>query len=175
VAAGRIGVRTGVSRRAARLGAAAALALAAAAPAACKRAADAVFARPTVTFRGVGLGAVGLGGGSLDVVLGVANPNPYALTATRASYRLLVGDSVEVARGATAAALSVAGHDSALVRLPLEVSWRGLSAVGQRALRDGTVDYRVEGEIVADTPIGEHAFPIDERGRFAALSVSRTR
>jgi LEA14-like dessication related protein len=152
-----------------------ALAIAGTAPAACKRAADAVFARPAVTFRGVNLGTVGLGGGSLDVALGVANPNPYALTAKRMSYRLLVGDSTEVARGATTAAVSVAGHDSAVVRLPLDVSWRGLSAVGQRALNDGTVDYRLVGEIVADTPIGEHAFPIDQRGRFAALSVSRTR
>ncbi|MFL5574956.1 MAG: LEA type 2 family protein [Gemmatimonadaceae bacterium] len=163
------------ARRAARLGAALVLALVAAAPAACKRAAEAVFARPAVTFRGVSLGSVGIGGGSLDVALGVANPNPYTLTAKRMSYRLMVGDSTEVARGATTAALSVAGHDSAVVRLPLDVSWRGLSAVGKRVMNDGTVDYRLVGEIVADTPVGEHAFPVDQRGRFAALSVSRQR
>lgn len=136
----------------------------------CRDAVERVFARPAVAFRSVGVGTIGVSGGALDVVLAVANPNPYQLTARRVSYRLLVGDSTEVGRGATTQPVSVAARDSALVHLPLDVSWRGLRQVGREALADGTVGYRIVGEIVADTPIGAHTFPFDQRGRFAALA-----
>ena len=139
----------------------------------CRDAVSRVFAQPTVAFRGVDLGTIGVSGGAIDVVVLVANPNPYQLSARRVTYSLLAGDSTEVGHGATTAAVVVAAHDSALVRLPLDVSWRGLRDVGRRALADGTVSYRVVGEIEADTPIGAHTFPFDQRGRFAALGAPR--
>ena len=148
-------------------------ALAVAGAASCKSAVDRVFARPAVAFRGVGLGTIGIGGGSLDVVLNVSNPNPYQLSARQVTYRLLAGDSTEVGRGATTQPVAVAARDSALVHLPLDVTWRGLREVGREALSDGTVTYRIVGEIVADTPIGTRTFPFDERGRFAALGAPR--
>lgn len=143
------------------------------AAASCREAVDRVFARPTVALRGVSVGALGVTGGALDVVLNVTNPNPYQLSARRVSYRLMAGDSTEVGRGETTQPVAVAARDSALVRLPLDVSWRALRDVGRRALADGTVAYRVVGEIEADTPIGAHTFPFDERGRYAALGAPR--
>lgn len=140
---------------------------------ACKDAVSRVFAQPTVAFRGVDVGTIGITGGALDVVLRVANPNPYQLSARRVTYRLLAGDSTEVGRGATTEPVVVAAHDSALVHLPLDVTWRGLRDVGRRALADGTVSYRIVGEIEADTPVGAHTFPFDQRGRFAALGTPR--
>ena len=150
-----------------------ALAIGAAAATSCKDAVSRVFSRPSVAFRGVDVGSIGVSGGALDVVLRVANPNPYQLSARRVSYRLLAGDSTEVGRGTTTQPVAVAAGDSALVHLPLDVSWRGLRDVGRRALADGTVSYRIVGEIEADTPIGAHTFPFDERGRFAALGAPR--
>ena len=107
------------------------------------------------------------------MVLNITNPNPYQLSAQRVSYRLLAGDSTEVGRGATTAAVAIGARDSALVHLPLDVSWRGLRTVGREVLSDGTVSYRVVGEIVADTPLGPHTFPFDQRGRFAAIGAPR--
>jgi LEA14-like dessication related protein len=114
---------------------------------------------------------VGLQGGTVDVVLRVANPNPYALSATSATYRLLVEDSVEVGHGTTAQAYEVAAHDSVDVTLPLDVSWRALQRVAHAAFADGAVAYRVAGVISAGTPVGPHDFPIDARGRFAAPAI----
>ena len=136
----------------------------------CKDVASRVFTQPAVTFRDVRVRGVGLQGGTVDVVLRVANPNPYALTATRASYQLLTGDSVEVGRGEATQSVTVAARDSADVTLPLEVSWRGLRDAGRAALEGGAVPYRVIGTITADTPIGAHDFPVDARGRFSALA-----
>ena len=139
--------------------------------AACNDVVKRVFTQPTVTFRDVRVRGVGLQGGTVDVVLRVANPNPYALSATGATYRLLVADSVEVGHGTPAQAYEVPANDSADVTLPLEVSWRGLQKVGRAALADGAVAYRVVGTITASTPVGAHDFPLDARGRFAAPSV----
>ena len=150
-----------------------ALAVAVTIVAGCKDVARRVFTQPTAAFRDVRVRGVGIQGGTVDVVLRVANPNPYALTATGATYQLLAGDSVEVGRGATTQAYTVPAHDSADVTLPLEVSWRGLRDVGRAALEGGAVPYRVVGTITADTPVGAHVFPVDARGTFAALGPGR--
>jgi LEA14-like dessication related protein len=156
--------------RAARLGAAL---VAVAGVAGCRAAVERVFTPPTVALRGVQVTGVGLEGAALGVTLAVANPNPYPLAASSASYRLLVGDSTEVGRGTAAQAMRVGGHDSSLVVLPVTVSWAGLGRAGRGALQGGTVDYRVVGEVVADTPIGARTIPIDARGRFAAPRLAR--
>ena len=131
----------------------------------CREAARRVFAQPTVRFDGANVASLGLEGGTLDVSLMVTNPNPWALTANRADYRLFAGDSVEVGRGSRSQPFTVGARDSARVVLPVELSWRSLDRVGRSALRDGSVEYRVIGEIEADTPLGGHAFPVDARGR----------
>jgi hypothetical protein len=152
-------------------GAALALGAASAAVAACRGVADRVFTPPDVIFRGVALRALGPAGGSIDVVLRIHNPNRYALTTTRVSYRLLVADSVELGRGTSLDTLHVGAGDTAIVRLPLDVNWRGLRAAGRQAVHGGAVAYRITGEIVAATPLGGHTFPLDTRGRAAAIGL----
>ncbi|MEJ7809349.1 MAG: LEA type 2 family protein [Gemmatimonadaceae bacterium] len=150
-----------------------AAALALAATLACQAALDRVFTPPLLTFRGVTVRGVGLGGGSLDIALHIANANRYGLSARRATYRLLVRDSLEVGRGVADGVFAVAARDTAIVHLPLDVTWTGLRAAGRAALGGGTVTYRVVGDIVADTPIGARTIPLDTRGQFAALRVGR--
>ncbi len=135
----------------------------------CRSVARHVFTQPTVAFRGVSLVGMGLTGGSIEIVLEVNNPNVYSLSASQLSYRLLVQDSVEIGHGSAPTTLHVGGHDSAAVRLPLDIAWKGLQAAGRRMASSGVVDYRVIGEIVADTPIGDRRIPVDQRGSFAAI------
>src|SRR5262245_9920605 len=132
----------------------------------CGRAARRVFKQPKVEFVGVALRRADFNGGSIDVVLRVHHPNPYGLAARRATYRLLVRDSLEAGRGATENRIEVGGHDSAMLRLPLDVRWNALGTVGRDALLGRAIDYHVVGEIVADTPIGDYSIPVNERGRF---------
>jgi hypothetical protein len=139
---------------------------------ACDRLVQRAFQPPTAEFRGATLRSVGLGGGVVDVQLLLRNPNPYPLTASSASYRVFAGDSVEVGQGITNDTVVVAARDSALVRLPLNVTWRALNAAGRQALADGMVDYMVAGEVVGVTPVGDHTFPVKARGR-ARIPVPR--
>jgi hypothetical protein len=80
---------------------------------------------------------VGPDGGVVDVRLLVRNPNPYALRAERATYRLLTRDSVEVGRGEALDSLEVPARDSAEVRLPVTVTWSALARAGAEALAAG--------------------------------------
>jgi LEA14-like dessication related protein len=126
-----------------------------------------VFSEPTIAVRGVRLGTIGLSGGSVEVVAVVANPNPFALTARRARYRFLVRDSVEVGNGEITEQFSVGARDSTRITLPIDVNFRGLRATAREAAADGTIAYRVVGDVVMDTPMGDRTFPFDQRGRMA--------
>jgi len=124
-----------------------------------------VFTPPVVTFRGANVRGIGFTGSALDIYLGVQNPNAYGLKAVGAEYHVFVRDSVEVGSGAMQDTVSVGGHDSTIVKLPLDVRWAGLSSAGLQALMSGLVDYRITGNVVAVTPFGRHTVPLDVRGR----------
>jgi len=139
----------------------------------CRDAAERVFRTPTVEFRGADVRSVGLGGGSLDVVLRLHNQNPYALTATGARYRLFAGDSVPIGQGSTGDTVRVSARDSADVRLPVELSWQALGRAASGAMRDGQIAYRVVGEVDVRTPVGTRTVPVDARGRARAPRIGR--
>lgn len=132
------------------------------------------FDEPEVALRDVRLRGVGLTGGELDVELRVYNPNDYALRAPRVRYRVLL-DTVQVARGITDLDVTVAGGDSAVVRLPATVSYLGLGRAGRALLNTGAARYRVLGRITVGTPYGRLSFPYDRVGTFSALSASAGR
>src|SRR5215207_7527323 len=133
---------------------------------ACSRLSERAFSRPAIAVRGVKVHSVGLTGGSLDVSLFIANPNPYPLPIQRATYRFVLADSTEVGRGQSATAFTLPAHDSTVVQLPVDVSWQGLRAAARDAARDGTVDYRLTGTVTLDTPFGDPNVPFDVVGRF---------
>ena len=141
--------------------------------ASCASLGRAVFEEPVVTFRNLRVNGLGLDGGSLDIVLGVYNPNGYNLDATRFTYRLLVGDSVALGQGTLDSRHSFREKDTTEVRIPVTFSYRGMGAAAQQLLRSGTVNYRVQGDITVATPIGNFTRPYDRTGRFAAFSGAR--
>ena len=147
---------------AARRGLVAALALVA--TVGCRDLVRRAFSPPRAAFRRIELQQLGLGGGRVAVMLELYNPNGYALTATGARYHLFVDDSFPVGDGATTDTVHVAAHDSALVRLPLDVQWSQLRAAGVDVLRAGSARYRIAGDIDVATPVGTYAVPLEARG-----------
>jgi LEA14-like dessication related protein len=136
---------------------------------ACRDLSRRVYRPPTVALRNVTVDGVGLTGGSLRVALLVRNPNFYPLSTTAMRYQLLVGDSVPIASGVDSTHRRVASNDSAVVELPVQVSWQGLSAAGRTIAASGLVPYQLVGTITLDTPVGTHDIPVNQRGRFAPL------
>jgi LEA14-like dessication related protein len=134
--------------------------------AACDRIAERAFARPVIAVRGVKLRSVGITGGSLEATLAIANPNPYPLPVSRATYAFALADSTEVGRGVTATPFTIPARDSIVVDLPVDVSWQGLRAATRDATRDGTVDYRFSGVVTLDTPLGDPNVSFESVGKF---------
>jgi LEA14-like dessication related protein len=132
---------------------------------ACSSIGKHVFTPPVVTFRGATVRGIGFTGSALDLYLGVQNPNPYGLKAVGADYHVFVRDSVEVGSGAMRDTVTVGGHDSTIVKLPLDVRWAGLGSAGLQALMSGLVEYHITGDVVASTPFGNHTIPLNVRGR----------
>lgn len=132
----------------------------------CSRIAERAFSRPTIAVRAVKLRSVGLTGGAIEVALSIVNSNPYPLPVQRATYSFALRDSTEVGRGESTAAFSIPAHDSAVVELPVDVSWQGLRAAARDASRDGTVDYILKGIVTLDTPLGNPNVPFEVAGRF---------
>ena len=133
---------------------------------ACSRLAERAFSRPTIDVRGVKVKSVGLTGGSIEVSLLIANPNPYPLPVKRAVYSFALKDSTEIGRGESAVSFTLPAHDSTIVALPVDVSWQGLRAAARDAARDGTVDYLLKGSVTIDTPLGDPNVPFEDAGRF---------
>jgi LEA14-like dessication related protein len=127
-----------------------------------------VFQEPIVTFKDLQLEGVGLNGGTLDVILSVYNPNGFRLDATRLTYRLMV-DTTTIGEGVATDKFTVQNGDSTTVRLPVTLSYAGLSAAGKQLVGKGSVDYRVMGDVTVGTPLGEFTRPYNQTGRFSTF------
>jgi LEA14-like dessication related protein len=135
----------------------------------CRSVSRRVYQPPTVALRNVTVDRIGLTGGSLRVALLVRNPNFYSLSSAGMRYQLLVGDSVTIASGVDSTHRRIGANDSAVVELPVQVSWDGLSAAGRAIAATGLVPYQVIGNITLDTPLGTHEVPVNQRGQFAPV------
>ena len=127
------------------------------------------FKDPVVTFKNVRVGGIGLTGGTLDIVLSVYNPNGYRLDASRLTYQLMV-DSLPVGNGALDKHFSVNSNDSTDVDLPLHFKWSGVSAAGRELMANGTVPYRVLGDLTVGSGVGNFTIQYDRKGSFNSLS-----
>ena len=126
------------------------------------------FAPPVVSFKDLRLEGVGLTGGTLDVVLGVYNPNNFRLDANRLIYRLMV-DTTEIGEGIYHEPFTVQSGDSTTVALPVKLDYSGLSAAGKELIGRGAIDYRVVGEVRVATPLGDFNVPYRQSGRFTTF------
>ena len=84
------------------------------------------------------------------------------------SYDLAV-ENVHFGEGETDAPISVEGHGTASVRLPLHVNWSRLGDVGRGALQTGSVNYGISGELTVATGFGRRRIPYSKAGRFSVL------
>lgn len=127
------------------------------------------FKQPIVNFNDLQVEGIGTKGGTVDVVLSVYNPNGYRLDATQLTYKLLV-DTTAVGDGIYNTKFTVQSGDSAIVHLPVNLSYSGLAAAAKQLKEKGSVNYRVIGDVTVATPVGNFTKPYDQTGRFSTLS-----
>lgn len=136
---------------------------------ACAGLGKADFKEPVVTFQNVKVGGIGLTGGTLDIVLSVYNPNSFRLDASRMTYDVFV-DSLPLGSGKMDSHFSVPSKDSTQVELPLRLDWNSVGAAGRRMLNTGSVPFRVKGDLVVGSGVGDFTIRYDRAGRFNTLT-----
>ena len=126
------------------------------------------FLQPDVQVRDVKVTALGLTGGSVDVVLNVHNPNNFRLDGTRLSYNLLV-DTVRFATGSLDQRMTVEAGKDLEVRVPVNFTYAGVGEAGRQLINMGSVPYRMTGDITVATVLGNYTVPYDRSGRFSPM------
>lgn len=145
-----------------------AVALAASAGAGCATIGLPRLLQPDVQVRTIRLDGLTINGGSLDVVLGVYNPNHINLDASRVTYQLFV-DSIPFGNGAVDTRTTLNAGDTTVVTLPLDFTWTGVGTAGREILNTGTLPYRLTGDLTVGSGIGNFTFRYDRSGRVNAL------
>jgi len=135
----------------------------------CRTVARQMFVEPTVSLRDVRIVGLGVSGGELDVQLNVFNPNQYRLDATKFTYRVFVGDTLNIAGGSIDGRTSVQAGDSTVVRIPVQFTYAGVNAAARQFFLTGAVTYRVAGEVVVWTGVGNVTVPFSTNGRYTTL------
>ena len=132
----------------------------------CASLARAALSEPVVTLRNVQVTGLGLQGGSLNVELGVYNPNNISLRAVALTYNVFV-DSTRLASGAAPTEYDLRGSDTTVVTLPVSFTYAGVGIAVQQMLNRGSVTYRVAGDIGVRTPAGTLTRPYNRTGTYA--------
>ena len=132
---------------------------------ACASMGKQLLKEPVVTLKDVKLVGFWLTGGTIDVFLNIYNPNEFRLDGSRLTYQVFA-DSVAVGGGTLDQQFTVQDGDSTSLRLPLNFTYAGLGAAARQMQNQGSVNYRVKGEIEVATPIGRFTRPYDQTGRF---------
>lgn len=137
--------------------------------AACSSVARQSFLQPDVQVKDVKVTALGLTGGSVDVVLNVHNPNNFRLDASRLTYNLLI-DTVRFATGSLDQRMTVESGKNLEVRVPVNFTYSGVGEAGRQLINMGSVPYRMSGDFTVATVLGNFTVPYDRTGRFSPMA-----
>lgn len=123
-----------------------------------------IFRNPDLHLDRVVVRGVGLTGGTMDLVLGVYNPNAFDLHGTALQLGLDVegshvgdieyDDDFQVQKG-----------DSTKVTVPLRFNWNGLAGAVRSAIGYGELPYTLKGQLTVETPLGDRKVPFSHEGR----------
>jgi LEA14-like dessication related protein len=117
---------------------------------------------PRISIEGLSAHDAGLSGLTLDVRLRIENPNLFPLPAGALDYGLRLGGA-EVVRAASHPLAPVPGGKSAVVVLPVHLSFAAAGAAARRALAGEPLDVGLRGEAL----LGGLELPLDLSGRMA--------
>jgi LEA14-like dessication related protein len=122
------------------------------------------FKDPDVHLQRVVVRGVGLTGGTMDLMVGVYNPNAFALQGTKLQLGFDVENShvgdVEYNSG-----FQAQQGDTTVLTLPLSFNWNGLAGAARTALGYGELPYTMKGQLSVATPIGERTVAFTRQGR----------
>ncbi|NJD19515.1 MAG: LEA type 2 family protein [Gemmatimonadetes bacterium] len=139
----------------------------------CASACTLAYEAPRITVAEVRLASLGLSAGSLLVGVEVENPNRYTLESRDFRYVLAFAEGgghdavwTTLAEGRVEQAVRVPGRSTAPVQVTVPFETASVGSALLRLLRQGELEYRFNGELLAGTPLGAKRIVFDQRGLF---------
>lgn len=134
----------------------------------CASLAKQAFAPPVVEVKDVKVANIGLNGGTLNVTLGIQNPNEYRIDATKITYRFYV-DTTEVVSGELDKLVTLENRGTSELIVPVNFGFRELGIAMREYTSKGALQYRVAGEFTLATPFGNITRPYTGTGRVQGM------
>jgi LEA14-like dessication related protein len=97
---------------------------------------------------------------TLNVEIKADNPNNIDAVIDRLDYSFSINDKVATT-GTTARKITVKAEGTKTISTKLKVNYLNLGAAILEAVKNKKADFRLEGTVYVDTPIGAITFPID--------------
>jgi len=123
------------------------------------------FQKPTLTFQRADLADVSLGGATVNLTYVVENPNPLGLSLAEVSYAFSV-EGKQVVAGTPPSGLTLPANGRANLVFPASVKFQELAPALVTFLNKDKANYRAEGSIGIQTPIGILRLPLVKEGTF---------
>ena len=123
-----------------------------------------LFKEPDVHLQRVVVQSVGLTGGTLNLVVGVYNPNPFDVQGTKLNLGLDVEQS-HVGDVEYDSDFQTQKGDTTVLTLPLSFAWSGVAGAVRTALNAGELPYTLNGRLSVATPIGPRDVTFSHQGR----------
>jgi len=123
-----------------------------------------LFKEPDVHLQRVVVQNVGLTGGTLNLLVGVYNPNPFDVQGTKLNLGLDVEQS-HVGDVVYDSDFQTLKGDTTVLTLPLTFVWSGVAGAVRTALNAGELPYTINGRLSVATPIGPRDVTFSHQGR----------
>ncbi len=128
------------------------------------------FQQPAFSFRNMALNDISLGGLTLDTVWDLSNPNSMGLSLASVDYALFI-DEKQVVAGAPPQGLTIPARGATELHFPASFKFTDLVAVLETFLNKDTAQWRAEGGLGVQTPVGVLRLPIAKSGDFEVPKV----
>jgi LEA14-like dessication related protein len=130
-----------------------------------------IFNDPEIRLDRVIVRGVGTTGGTLDLMVGIHNPNRFDLRGTKLQLGFDVEDS-HVGDIAYEDDFDINPDETTTLTLPVSFTWAGVGSALRAALSYGDIPYKLKGQVTLQTPWGPRAVSFTHEGR-APLTKER--
>lgn len=128
------------------------------------------FKKPTFNFRNVTLADIALSGITLNTHWNLDNPNPIGLSLAEVDYALFI-EGKQVVAGKPPQGLQIPAKGGTELVFPANFKFADIAPVVQTFLNQDVANYRAEGTIGVQTPIGVLRFPLSHQGQFEVPKI----
>jgi LEA14-like dessication related protein len=135
-----------------------------------QRMAKNAFKKPRVTFKTARLQQASLADATVDLVYQLDNPNPLGLNLASIDYAFFV-EGKQVVAGTPPKGLNIPARGKSDLVFPANIKFADIAPVVQTFLNKDTAQYKAQGSVGIQTPLGVLRFPLEHEGTFEVPKV----